>query len=203
MLIEILAKHGKDLVQRCQIIPYGSSSVGQALGQMVASRRFPRASCVFLDGDKSEAIGCQLLPGGDAPERVVFDALRVKGWQGLNQRVGRGFSDLADALGGAMNTSDHHEWVRTAANKLVVSGETLWQAMCAEWADTCLAESDALALVREIQDTLDGVDNRPTPVAATRTAPKEPAPTTRVVIAEPPTPTEPSSSTLQERLSGL
>jgi predicted ATPase len=157
MLIEILAKHATDLVLRCQTIPYGSSSVGQALGQMVAGRRFPRPSCVFLDGDKSDALGCLLLPGNDAPERVVFGALRSIGWNGLPERVGRGYSDVADACASAMNFVDHHDWIRTAADKLVLSGETLWQAMCAEWAKACLSEIDAKTLVTAIQDKLQGI----------------------------------------------
>lgn len=157
MLIEILAKHASDLVLRCQAIPYGSSSVGQALGQMVATKRFPRPSCVFLDGDKSDAPGCLLLPGNDAPERVVFEALRSTDWKGLPERVGRGYSDLADACASAMNLAEHHDWIRTAADKLVLSGETLWQAMCAEWAKACLSESDAKALATAIQDTLQGI----------------------------------------------
>lgn len=34
-----------------------------------------------------------------------------------------------------MVLGDHHEWVRYAANQLMCGGDTLWQAMCAEWAN--------------------------------------------------------------------
>jgi hypothetical protein len=78
MIGELLAFHGKEIFQRCQIIPFGAASVGHALGQMVANKRFPRPSRVFLDGDSAEAAGCLLLPGGDAPEQVIFKALQKK-----------------------------------------------------------------------------------------------------------------------------
>lgn len=76
MALEILVKFASDLVRRVQIIPFGAASVGKALGQMVTAKRFPRPSLVFLDGDQAESDGCIILPGGDAPERVVFEALK-------------------------------------------------------------------------------------------------------------------------------
>ncbi len=157
MLIEILVKGGGSLLNRSQIVPYGSSSVGQALGQMVAGGRFPRPSRVFLDGDKAEAVGCLLLPGQDAPERVVFEALRHRNWEGLAQRIGRPFSDVADACTTVMNRIDHHEWVSDVANRLLVGGDTLWQAMCAEWAQNSLRDEDAALIAQSIQDGLDGI----------------------------------------------
>ena len=204
MLIEILVRYAPDLVQRCQTIPFGSAGVGQALGQMVAGKRFPRPSCVFLDGDKAEAVGCMLLPGNDAPERVVFEALREKGWQGLQARVGRGYSDVADACASAMNLANHHEWVRAAANKLVLSGETLWQAMCAEWANAGLAADEATVLTRAIQDTLEGVPKQPAPAIMAA-----PEPVTQKQVSQPadaatanPELPDPSA-TVQERLFSL
>src|SRR3984893_9841590 len=68
LLREIIVAHSSGLIERCMMIPFGAASVGRTLGIMVAEKRFPRPSCVFLDGDQSEAIGCNLLPGDDAPE---------------------------------------------------------------------------------------------------------------------------------------
>ena len=111
MLTEILAAHRSALVQRCRTIPYGAASVGQALGQMTAKGRFPTPSCVYLDGDQAAATGCLKLPGDDAPERVVFAALQAVNWTGLKERVGRDYSNVADACRQAMTLGDHHEWV--------------------------------------------------------------------------------------------
>ena len=77
-----------------------------------------------------------VLPGGDAPERVVFEGLRGKNWGEVALRVSRKSAAVADALSRAMTVGDHHEWVNMAATQLQCSGENLWQSMCAEWAKT-------------------------------------------------------------------
>lgn len=140
LLNEIIAvSDRRDLISRFQIIPYGAASVGRALGSMISSRRFPRPSVVFLDGDQEESDGCSLLPGGDAPERVVFEALYKVGFAGLAARLGRSAADIADGCSSAMLIGDHHEWIRYAADRLAVPGNVLWQGMCAEWAIKCLS----------------------------------------------------------------
>jgi AAA domain, putative AbiEii toxin, Type IV TA system len=153
MLSELLAFHGKEVFPRCQIIPFGAASVGQALGQMVEQERFPRPSLVFLDGDNAPAQGCVLLPGGDAPEQVIFNALRQTAWGDVSARIGRDLSLVADACSSAMTLGDHHEWIRVAANRLKCGGDTLWQAMCAEWAKG-LSTRDAGTILRPIEEAL-------------------------------------------------
>ena len=134
MLREILVAQARHAVVRCQFIRYGASSVGKALGEMVQAKRFPRPSLVFVDGDQPKLTGCIRLPGEDAPERVVFDALMKTGWGGLAQRTGRNHSEVADACIRAMATDDHHEWVSQVANRLVLGSDVLWTLMCQEWA---------------------------------------------------------------------
>jgi predicted ATPase len=163
MLTEIIVSHAKTLAGRCRVIPYGTASVGQALGQMVFNRRFPTPSCVFLDGDQGDAPGCVLLPGEDAPERVVFDALRAKNWQGLSQRVGRAFSNVADACNRAMILKSHHDWLDRAATDLTLSTDILWQAMCSEWASSCLASEEARKVTQPIEDIVAGLELAPIP----------------------------------------
>jgi hypothetical protein len=132
-LNELLTKRAKELFTRCLIIPYGASNLGMALGQMAANRRFPRPTCVFLDGDNSSATGCILLPGGDAPERVVFGALKSIRWADLWSRVSRDMSVVQDACEKAMLLGDHHDWLPFAANQMMCGTDSLWQAMCACW----------------------------------------------------------------------
>ncbi len=179
MLIEILAAHAPSYVQRCKTVPYGAASVGQALGQMIVNNRFPRPSCVFLDGDKATAPGCLLLPGDDAPERVVFEALREKEWTPLETRIGRSYADVADACTQAMTATDHHDWIRLAATPLVVSGDILWQAMCAEWASHCLDKELAQPILEAIEDRLTGIE----PIVATTLGPAS-APASALVSEE-------------------
>ena len=156
MLTEILAAHRSDLIRRTRTIPFGAASVGRSLGEMRDSGRFPDPVCVFLDGDQSSAPGCLALPGADAPEQVVFEALKEKNWGKLANRTGRPFSDVADACDQAMSLSNHHEWVRSAASTLVLGGDILWQAMCAEWATSCLVSDEAAVIWQPIEDAIGG-----------------------------------------------
>jgi predicted ATPase len=133
----------RDLILRYQTVPYGTANVGRALGTMAKEKRFPRPSIVFLDGDQVTSDGCLVLPGGDAPERVVFEGLSAKGVDGIASRISRSASDVADACSAAMLLSDHHEWVRFAADRLAIAGNVLWQCACAEWCLRCLPESES------------------------------------------------------------
>jgi predicted ATPase len=137
LLAELLSKHARGIFPRCQIIPFGAANLGLALGMMVVANRFPRPTIVFLDSDNDAAPGCVLLPGNDAPERVVFASLRANQppWGDLWTRVGRDLASVADACERAMLLREHHDWVNFAANQLQIGGQTLWQAMCAEYAN--------------------------------------------------------------------
>jgi hypothetical protein len=53
-----------------------------------------------------------------------------------------------------MTLGDHHQWTNDAANQLFLGGDNLWQAMCAEWAEVCLAPEAAAAITRPIHDAL-------------------------------------------------
>lgn len=154
LLEEILAAKGTEVYQRCSVVPFGAASVGQALGIMVDQKRFPRPTCVFLDGDSEVSPGCTLLPGGDAPEQVVFKALQAAGWHSVCGRIGRDSSVVHDACSRAMTLADHHNWVKLAASELKCGGETLWQAMCAEWVAHCLSAEDAKKIVYPIENIL-------------------------------------------------
>ena len=154
MLTELIVEQSRELVSRCLIVPYGAASVGQALGQMAEGKKFPRPTCVFLDGDQNAAPGCAILPGNDSPENVVFGGLKDNSWAGLSARLDRPHSTIVDACTRAMSASDEHEWVRLAADELVLGGDVLWQAMCSVWAKSCISASLARETVDVIQDAL-------------------------------------------------
>lgn len=156
LLTEIISARRPDLTQRCQVIPAGAASVIQALGQMVSTNKFPRPTRAFLDGDQGISPGCINLPGGDAPERLVFEALKARNWLELATRIGRPHANVADECSRAMLGSNHHEWVDAAASKLVVGGDLLWQAMCGEWVSKYLPQEDAEKIVLAIEDAISG-----------------------------------------------
>jgi predicted ATPase len=153
MLEEILALHGKEVFARCAIVPFGHANVGRALGQMVANKHFPRPSRVFLDGDNEEAVGCLLLPGGDAPERVVFKTLKAIKFGEVWSRIARDIGVVQETCTTAMTLADHHEWVNVAAKQLMCGPDTLWHAMCIEWAKK-LPSAEAKKIVNAVADAL-------------------------------------------------
>ena len=163
MLREILIRYRREYVRRCRFVPFGAASVGTALGQMVQGNRFPTPSCVYLDGDQPQNPGCYLLPGGDAPERVVFAGLNTIAWNGVAQRVGRDPSEVIDACKQAMTLQEHRDWVKSAADKLVLGGDHFWEALCSCWATQCLREEDGRRTIRPIEEALVG----PTGVSST------------------------------------
>ncbi|MYG53715.1 MAG: AAA family ATPase [Rhodospirillaceae bacterium] len=152
-LAEILSKHARELLVRCSIVPYGAANLGVALGELAHKKRFVRPTTVFLDGDQDNSKGCVLLPGDDAPERVVFGGLQCKHWKDLWTRVGRDISSVSDACSRAMVLQNHHEWVQFSANQLMCGGDVLWQSMCAEWAGMCPLE-DVQYLIESVQEAL-------------------------------------------------
>lgn len=154
LLRELLIQADRDLVSRLRLIPFGAASVGRALGQMAANDRFPRPSFVFLDGDQEQAPGCSILPGEDAPERVVFEGLAGINWSDVCTRVGRSPSEVIDICNSAMTLGNHHEWVKYAADKLTLGSDNLWQAMCAAWATNCMNVSICSAISDEIKNKI-------------------------------------------------
>jgi predicted ATPase len=194
LLIEILTRYSSDLVSRCRVTPYGAASVGQSLGIMVSEKRFPTPTCVFLDGDKSEAPGCFLLPGGDAPERVVFDGLHEVQWRGLDHRVARDFPSVSDACNNAMTLSNHHDWIKQAALTLTLGGDILWQAMCSAWVEHCADQTECNAVTQAVADTVQGIASPSGAPATTPTAttPPTPSPPETPAVNAPP-PTEPET----------
>lgn len=155
LISEIVFSFEKELLPRVKIIPYGSASVGNALGLMAHQNRFPRPSLVYLDGDQSPSTGCIVLPGDDAPERIVFSDLQDSGWPDVSMRIARSPSETIDFLNKAMTFSDHHDWVREAADNLIIGGDVLWQGLCASWAQNCADDQIKSVIASPIKEALE------------------------------------------------
>lgn len=120
---------------------------------MAATNRFARPTRIFLDGDQEASVGCILLPGQEAPERVVFQTLQHQRWRNVWSRIGRDIASVSDACERAMTQPNHHDWVVAAANELLCGGDILWQAMCAEWAEIT-PKRDIQCIIDEVGDAL-------------------------------------------------
>lgn len=151
---ETLAEEIPDRVPTVRITPYGSAQVGKALGQMVEADRFPRPTVVFLDGDQDPADGCHVLPGDEAPERVVFADLRGIGWMGIAQRLNRSHAELADAADRAMAGQDHHDWLREVGDAIFAGGHEVWKAMVVTWLDDRARDQQKQAIVDPVEEAL-------------------------------------------------
>ena len=97
-----------------------------------------------------------LLPGEDAPERVVFSDLESRHWNGIPDRLGRRPSEAIDALNNAMSSQHHHEWVDSVGDMLTLGGEVVWQALCSAWAADCLVDLEYDRVSSVIEDALSG-----------------------------------------------
>jgi hypothetical protein len=153
---EILYRHAKEFARRVAVVTYGAANVGQALGQMSAQGRFARPTVVTLDGDQDATQGTHALPGGDAPERVVFGGLREVNYQDLAARTNRDHPTLVDAIVGATALPNHHDWIQHAAEHVVMGGGDLWRAMCSVWVQHCLEQNQIQELLDDIEDCLGG-----------------------------------------------
>jgi predicted ATPase len=157
MLTEIVAASPQpEILQTCQITPCGPANVCVQLGDMVRRRVWGRPVAVFTDGDQPLSPGCYALPGGDSPERVVFNGLRSHGWEGVGARIGREHAEVVDQCERAMTNDDDHVWPTAAATGLSVGGDTLWQALCAVWAKHVLSPAEANKVCDGISSTLAG-----------------------------------------------
>jgi len=151
---EIIAKADLSLLTRVQIIPYGAANVGKSLGLMNHSNRFPKPTIVLLDGDQDPSDGCLILPGNDAPERVIYDALNNIGFPKVASIISRSHSDLVNHCQTAMTLPDHHDWNKSVADNIICGGNELWRALCRTWVEDVYPPDLTNFLVISLNDKL-------------------------------------------------
>lgn len=151
---EIIAKADLSLLSRVQIIPYGAANVGKSLGLMNHQNRFPKPTIVLLDGDQDPSDGCLILPGNDAPERVIYDALNDIGFPKVAAIISRSHSDLVNHCQTAMTLPDHHDWNKSVADNIICGGNELWRALCRTWVEDVYQPDLTNCLVIALRDKL-------------------------------------------------
>jgi predicted ATPase len=139
LLREILASSeetGK-LLQRIAINSVGASNVVAMLGRLGKAGKLPYRSLAIVDGDHVDA-NCLSLPGTLAPERLVYEDLKIKGWPNLPHRFGIGAGRLMAVLEDAMLEPDHHKWNARVGDQILKSSTSVWEYLANEWCKTCL-----------------------------------------------------------------
>lgn len=143
------------ILKRVQIISFGSAQVGKAPGLMNVQKRFPSPTLVILDGDQEQSEGCILLPGTDAPERQIYYDLNKINWLDIATHLSRSYSDFVDAAQKAMTLSNHHEWNKAVADKIIYGGNDLWRILCRSWVKNVLENrDDKMTIVEAIRNKL-------------------------------------------------
>jgi hypothetical protein len=156
LLREILASNGQtaELLSRIAIVPVGPVNVVQLLGSLGANHRLPYPSIAVVDGGEQIAEGCITLPGGAAPERVVYEGLRARGWPDLPNRFGIGAGILLQAFEDAMLEPDHHRWNEMVGNRTHKSASSVWETLANQWTKQNLQDADRQTIAGRINDAL-------------------------------------------------
>lgn len=156
MFREIVARapEAETTLSRIRLVEAGPANVVQILGGLGASGKLPYKAVGLLDGDCAEAPGCIKAPGTEAPERVVWEGLKQKGWRNLPERFGIGAGALFDALEDAMRDPDHHRWNQILGDRVRKSASSVWELLSSEWARNCLEPTELLRVRKEIEDRM-------------------------------------------------
>lgn len=144
---------GESLNKRISIRFIGASNVVSILGDLSYDKKLPYRSISVIDGDK-EGNRCIKLPGKDAPEKVVFEGLKNKGWSNLDNRFGIGAGTLYKYLDDAMLLPEHHEWTKYVGDKVKKSRDSVWDILTEEWCKQCLNEEEKKNIINAIKEVL-------------------------------------------------
>jgi predicted ATPase len=154
LVTELVARRRPDVIPRLAITPAGSASVIRALGIMVHQRRFQRPTASILDGDQDPAEGCIVLPGDDAPERVILQAMRSDDLQEIALQLARSPSQLRQEFAHAVTLPDHHAWLHSICDKTALDPRELWAICVRQWLKAHLSQDQQEQFVQALLDTV-------------------------------------------------
>ena len=157
LLREIISKNqnASNIIPRISITPAGAADVIKTIGLLAAQRRFPFPAMGILDGDQEISDGCICLPGGRAPERVVYDQLHENSWPNMVEKFGIQAGMLYQVLDEALLEPDHHRWNTIVGDRLLKSESSVWELLVAQWCTSCLPQELQESIVNPIMDRLE------------------------------------------------
>lgn len=156
LLREIIVSHQRraEILPRISINEVGSANVVTILGMLSSQNRLPYKSISILDGDQTISNGCINLPGGKAPEKVVFEDLKNLNWTELPGRFGIGTGQLFTYFEDAMLEQNHHKWTELVGDKILKSSNSIWETLSIQWCKSCLQEQDKNTIVEALFQAL-------------------------------------------------
>lgn len=132
----------------------GPANVVSFLGRLSSEAKLPYKALGVLDGDQNASPGCIVLPGGDAPEKMVFAGLKALKWNNLDHRFGIGAGTLFDHFNDAMLSPDHHEWCGIIGDKIKQGRKQVWDIFANEWCKQALQADQRKIILDAIKDRL-------------------------------------------------
>ncbi len=140
-----------ELINKISLREVGSCTIVNTLNALAEDRKLPYNSISIVDGDKrSDYPSCMSLPGSVAPERLVFEGLKEKQWNQLDERFGVGAGSLFKYLDDAMIDPEHHNWTTLVGDKIKQSSDTVWRVMTEEWIRQCYSSEGANEFIESI-----------------------------------------------------
>ncbi|HYH01934.1 MAG TPA: AAA family ATPase [Bacillota bacterium] len=155
-LREIIASHpkGQSILSQVDFSIVGPANVVYLLGNLAENQKLPYKGLGIVDGDYDEAPGCIKLPGTEAPEKVIFGALKELNWPDLPERFGIGAGTLFMYLEDAILNPDHHQWASLIGDKIRMSSISVWNLLVKQWCKHCLTETEQNRIISKLQELL-------------------------------------------------
>jgi len=150
----IVNSKSPEIISRVEISPVGPANVTRILGGLAKNGKLPYKAIAFEDGDQEGESDCIKLPGNNAPEIVVFDALKKSGWVNLDERFGIGAGTLYNYLDDAMLRPDYHDRLTSVGDQVKMSRISVWEILANQWCKKCLNEKEADRIVDPIKEAL-------------------------------------------------
>jgi predicted ATPase len=119
----------------------GSCTILKTLGQLCREQKLPYKGIAIVDGDKAQECKstCLSLPGDLPPEKLIFNDLKEKRWEGLDARFGMGAGDLFKILDDSIILPDHHVWPKEVGDTIHMSKDAVWSILVNQWCKICLS----------------------------------------------------------------
>jgi len=151
LLREILLRSTfREHLETTEILSVGPANVVKMLGKLGNDRTLPFWAIGVVDGDQDRSSGCIPLIGGKSPEKLVFEGLKAKNWEKLDERFGMGAGSLFDILNDAIRDPDHHNWMKNVGDRVQRGGIGVWEIMARQWVELCLSKEEIEIFATEI-----------------------------------------------------